>query len=344
MGLLRKSWKIGSLSLAIWLTLSNTAAAKTIRAENIRVKITGAPEHNIAAEKQGETVIYEENLGEYTVCEGDSLWRIADEFLGSGFSYTQIVEDNAQIITNPDKIYPDMRLQLKRKISVRRPTSKEEIRTQEYSFWMPSTWALGISDSGDAFANFALLGEGIRHTVCLIRDKEPTSVQALSDWEQCKKTITAYVKENFADRVFDLTFTQYQSQEGTKLYMFSYRYLVDGSKYGIQESMDIYVSEAICQTEHIQAEFTGFDDQEYFRDIVFRVAASFGELEIPENKEFTVNNTNMTISPSEPWAVLGIHNSFVWIDTYFDGMLQKIADKQGLVQKNAKERILREGD
>ena len=113
------------------------------------------------------------------------------------------------------------------------------------------------------------------------------------------------------------------------LHLFSYVYTIDGADYGYRGELDIHVCQGICQTEHIQAEFTGFDDQEYFRDIVFRVAASFGELEVPENKEFTVNNTNMTISPSEPWAVLGIHNSFVWIDTYFDGMLQKIADKTG---------------
>ena len=58
MGLLRKSWKIGSLSLAIWLTLSNTAAGKTNRAGKIRGKKTGGPEHNITAEKKGENAIY----------------------------------------------------------------------------------------------------------------------------------------------------------------------------------------------------------------------------------------------------------------------------------------------
>lgn len=344
MGLLKKSWKISSLSLLFSLMLSNTAAAETKSVETIGVKIADAAEYNISAEKQGETVIFEEKLEDYTVCEGDSLWRIAEKFLGSGYLYPQIVEDNVEKIKNPNRIYPDMHLQLNRKISVRRPTSKEGIKTQEYSFWTPRTWTLGLSDSGDAFANFALLGDEMGRIACLIRDKETAGVQALSDWEQCKTIITSYVEENFADCVSDLSFAQYQSQEGTKLYMFSYRYTVDGLKYGIQGSMDIYVSEAICQTEHIQAEFTGFDEKEDIRDTVFHVAASMGELEIPENQEFTVNNTNMTISPSEPWAVSGIHNPFVWIDTYFDGMLQKIADKQGLIQKNAKERILREGD
>ena len=42
----------------------------------------------------------------YIIRRGDTLWAIAKRYLGSGFRYTKIFEDNRQVINNPNLIHP----------------------------------------------------------------------------------------------------------------------------------------------------------------------------------------------------------------------------------------------
>lgn len=48
----------------------------------------------------------------YTVQKGDTLWSIAERYLGEGKRYTEIAELNTNIISNPRKIYPGAELTL----------------------------------------------------------------------------------------------------------------------------------------------------------------------------------------------------------------------------------------
>jgi len=48
----------------------------------------------------------------YTVREGDSLWRIAEEQLGNGNCYTEIAKLNADILTSDDNLYVGMQLKI----------------------------------------------------------------------------------------------------------------------------------------------------------------------------------------------------------------------------------------
>ncbi|MBR4082989.1 MAG: LysM peptidoglycan-binding domain-containing protein [Lachnospiraceae bacterium] len=41
----------------------------------------------------------------YTIAAGDSLWKIAKKFYGDGNLWTKIYEDNANVLSSPDKIY-----------------------------------------------------------------------------------------------------------------------------------------------------------------------------------------------------------------------------------------------
>lgn len=50
--------------------------------------------------------------GWYTVVKGDTLWKIAQDFFGSGAAYPAIVNANRDVITSPDKIYPGMQLKI----------------------------------------------------------------------------------------------------------------------------------------------------------------------------------------------------------------------------------------
>ncbi len=48
----------------------------------------------------------------YTIEEGDTLWKIAQDTLGDGNKYEKIVEANLEVIKDPDKIYPGQTIRI----------------------------------------------------------------------------------------------------------------------------------------------------------------------------------------------------------------------------------------
>ena len=54
--------------------------------------------------KQVSKEVQQENVINYTVKKGDTLWAIAKQYLGSGTKYPQIASENN--IKNPNLIYP----------------------------------------------------------------------------------------------------------------------------------------------------------------------------------------------------------------------------------------------
>ncbi len=60
------------------------------------------------AEEAGKSAKETENL--YTVVRGDSLWKIAQRYYGSGEKWVQIYERNRDIIDNPSLIYAGQKL------------------------------------------------------------------------------------------------------------------------------------------------------------------------------------------------------------------------------------------
>lgn len=293
--------------------------------------------YDVPPEERDDYKVVTESLGEYEVCKGDSLWRISEKLLGDGGQYPQLVRQNADVITNPDVIYPQMHLQVSRNVYVRKRTGTNGIKTPEYRFGTPDGWSFGILEAGDVYANCALMGSGFDNVICLLRDKEQTGMKVLSDWEQSRQAIETYVSDNYAGKIADLTFYDYQSEDGRMLHLFSYVYTIDGADYGYRGELEIHVCQGICQTEHIQAEFIGMDTEEGIRDIVLYMLASFEEFP----GAGSVNGYNVAIEPSEPWALSGICNSFAWVNRYYDAMFSEIAEKdRPAAEKSARERIL----
>lgn len=287
-------------------------------------------------EREDYTVITE-LLGVYEVCEGDSLWSISEKLLGDGREYPQLARQNAAIITNPDVIYPQMCLQVSRDLYVRKRTGVNGISTPEYRFGTPDGWRFGFLESGGVYANCALMGDGFADVICLLRDKEQAGVEALSDWEKSKQTIETYVRDNYAGQISNLAFYDYQSADGRMLHLFTYVYTIDGADYGYRGKLDVHVCQGICQTEHIQAEFTGMDTEEGIQDIVLYMLTSFEEFP----GAVSVNGYNVSIGPAEPWALPGICNSFAWVDQYYDAVFCEIAEKEKTAEeKTARKRIL----
>ena len=48
----------------------------------------------------------------YTIQKGDTLWGIAQEHYGDGNKYTYIVEQNIEVIKDPDLIYPGQTIRI----------------------------------------------------------------------------------------------------------------------------------------------------------------------------------------------------------------------------------------
>ncbi|NVK32019.1 MAG: peptidoglycan-binding protein LysM [Gammaproteobacteria bacterium] len=48
----------------------------------------------------------------YDIQKGDTLWAIAEKFYGNGSKYTTIVEENQEVIINPDLIFPGQRIRI----------------------------------------------------------------------------------------------------------------------------------------------------------------------------------------------------------------------------------------
>ncbi len=48
----------------------------------------------------------------YEIKKGDTLWKVATEFLGNGARYTEIFEANREVIKNPDLIYPGQKIRI----------------------------------------------------------------------------------------------------------------------------------------------------------------------------------------------------------------------------------------
>lgn len=285
-------------------------------------------------------VVLQEDLGEYEVLEGDCLWNIAERMLGNGADYMRLMEMNPDVLTDPDRIYPHMRLQLWQKVYVRQEADSVGTQMGEFRFGALSGWVVGIVRRGNAVSNFAFTRrDNASCIVCRIRDKEQRSVDTLSDWDAGRGVIEEYAQENYGERVTDLNFHRYQSERGDDIYLLSYVYTIDGAQYGLKGTLDVHVSHVICQTEHIQAEFTGFAIEESLEDIIRYLAAGFEELPPAGSGEFTVNDSNITLGPVGEWGMPGLYNPFSWVEEYFDGIFSQATQAEP-EEKSAKERIL----
>lgn len=279
--------------------------------------------------------------GSYEVKAGDSLWQISENVWGDGSFYPLLFECNTELAQNQGFIYPGMVLEIGRKAYIRKQTGSMGVKSLgQYYVDVPYGWHFGILEAGDAFANFALYDSTIDSVMCLFRDKEQAAVKSMEDWENFQNSVKDYIGKNYAEVVSNLSFERYQSQKGEELYLYSFEYFIDLSNYGYSKSfMKVYICQGIKQTEHLQAEFTGFCLDEDIRDIVRYIASSFEELPTQDGKVVSVNDTNITILPSIEWELSGIHNPFPWIEAYFHGILCEVTDT-ALKEKTTEDKLL----
>lgn len=270
-----------------------------------------------------------EVFDDYTVLAGDSLWRIAEEQLGDGNYYLELAEANQDMLTDPDLIYPGMCLEISRTgYILKDKRSRGGIQMGEYEMDMPYGWTIGITQSGDAFANFVMSGDG--SIACLIQDKTKAVSSDVLDWQKCMQKISTCTEEKCRKQVSDLHFEHYrmdnQADASGEVYLYSYVWHISPDEY---PSLTCRVCVGLKLTDHIQAEFVGYTLDDYdIQSCVRYVTASFEEHFDSENaKKYTVNDSNMSIVPVVDWPLKGMYNSFAYIDEFYTSRLNKALEE-----------------
>ena len=331
MGVLLKKAGLGVLATLVLLADSMPVCAETSFYE---------PLYQMPEEGPEDYMILEEVIGDYEVREGDCLWNIAEQYLGSGERYPELMEMNPDVITDPDLLYPHTYLQLKRNVYVRKEMQAEETRMGPCRFDVLPGYMEGSMRAGDIYSRFAFTRKDSAHILCRLREKEQATVNILSNWEKCQNIIEKYAEKYYKDQVSDLTFQRYQSERGDEIYLFSYVFMVSGEAYGIRGSFPVYVSHGICHTEHIQAEFVGFHTEEGMEDVVRYLAAGFEELPASESGTDSVKDYDTAIKTYNSWDITGVCNSFGWLKEYFDGIYSQATHEEEPGIRSARDRII----
>lgn len=279
-------------------------------------------------------IILEEDAEDYMVLPGDNLWEIARKLYGEGSLYVDLVEANQDILTSPNLIYPGMTLKTARTGYIERTEAKYGgIRMGEYSMDMPYGWTMGYMESGEAWANFVIRGDGV--VACLVRDREKETSKVVQDWEKCAGKIEKYAGEKYAAQVSDLHFEHYKMRnqgDGTgEVYLYSFLWHVSSD----YPSLVFRVCMGMKLTDHIQAEFVGFASDYDIQGCVRYITASFEE-HYDGSEDFTVNDSNMSIAPDLNWDLSGMFNPFPFLDEYFTSKLEQVTGSNTKDEGNGK--------
>jgi nucleoid-associated protein YgaU len=71
---------------------------------------TVAAEAEMAEKDTSEPAEAEPDAQTYTVQSGDTLWKISEQVYGNGSKYMKIFQANADLLENPDRIFPGQKL------------------------------------------------------------------------------------------------------------------------------------------------------------------------------------------------------------------------------------------
>ena len=311
--LLGKSWIAAAISVLGFFLMDVTVNA-------------GEDSWPLVYKGNGDEITYLTDMDHYEVYEvkeGDTLWEIAEEKMGSGSSYRELAEANSDLIEDPGLIIPGMMLQM--------PSSGVRLKGDSgykwegyYRYAIPPGWTVGYLSVREAGANFNLSGSGMENIACLVQDRDSDMVKNTRDWKDCCKQIRNYVREQYPDAVTDLDFRHYQTGEDEDVYLYSYTFGIDLEKYELEGIYHVNVCMGIHLTEHMQAQFLGFGNDEDIQNHVLYTAGTFRELGKPDMS--VAETSNMAIGPVYSWELSGMFNPFPWVEQFYDELMKEILD------------------
>lgn len=324
-GLLCKSPRglSSKLSARLWITVAVSALVFFLTDVTVNA---GEDSWPLVYEGKGDAITYltdVEHTEVYEVKAGDTLWKIAEEKMGSGSSYRELAEANSDLIADPGLILPGMMLQM--------PSSGVRLKGDSgykwegyYRYAIPPGWTVGYLSVRETGANFNLSGSGMENIACLVQDRDSDVVRNTRDWETCCEQIRNYVKVQYPDAVTDLDFCHYQTEEGEDVYLYSYTYEMDLAPYGLEGSYHVNVCMGTHLTEHMQAQFLGLSNDTEIQNQVLYVTGTFRELGKPQTS--LAETSNMAIGPVYSWELSGMFNPFPWVEQFYDELMREILD------------------
>ena len=306
LGLLGKQLITAGLCLLVALSLPLTK----VRAGGWTYALVyGSQDHG------GENDIKLYESGEnYRVAAGDTLWEIAEKCWGDGEKYRELAKCNADVISDPDLIYPDMVLQINRECYI----VNDKPRCQGIN--LPWGWTVGYLSAGDYWSNCAVSGDDGAYIACVEQKRQEDTALTLEDWEACKRSIEAYASDRWGENVKDFSFEHYLSEAGDNVYLYSFVYLLDGAEYGREETLEIHACVGVKMTQFSQAQFIGFDYDGNITDSVRYVTAAY-----ERNTNYS-SFSDVAMGPVEEWDMKGLIEPFSWIRGFHDARLREILD------------------
>lgn len=289
---------------------------------------------------EGFIELYGTGDEQYVVEPGDCLWKIAERCYGDGRACLQIAKENN--IENADFILPGQKLAISRAGSVLRiPKQADSQGGMKYEgiyrFDTPAGWTLRTTNADAWLSVLAPRGKerGIYWNVMENRlGEQPFS----KDWDVFCDNIGKRGEEILGLESGDISFQQYQTQDGNGIYLYSFRVSEEDSNSAWNVSAGYYFG------SELQAEFIGASpvreerEGDTIAEWVRYMTASFREDAAEgEGKGFS-QYSGGEFQAMDHWDYDGLHNAFAvayyavngkrWVSPEEEAQMRHIAESQ----------------
>lgn len=251
----------------------------------------------------------------YRVEPGDSLWGISMKKWGNGENYISIINQNKELLDDPNLIFPGMKLSVAHSSYIRRETLGG-ISMGEYRFDTPVQWASGTGNHGTmvVYSRDAMFSK----VFCRINQRQSNTDGFLANWTETSEIISRYVEDYYSEDIRNLTFEQYDMDDG-QLYVYSYcmnTVIQREDSSSVEHPFILTVATKV--TDSLQAEFVGVsyakDDYNISGTTRYMGASFREESAYQEDGEYFEHN--LVITPEYEWELDGLFNPFPWMANY----------------------------
>ncbi len=184
-----------------------------------------APVHELPewAEPEEYIKLTGDNMQEYEVQEGDSLWRISERFYGSGYKWTTIVR-SGDAPKNPDDLLVGETVFMPEIFYIRKDPYSRGGLCSEGSFQIeqPAGFAYYFLNGDVTYMSWE--EENQIHSLPITNPVEQNPFHEPEAWEAFQAEVIRCSEELCPGRVSNLTFEKSHMEDGCDLYGYSFEY------------------------------------------------------------------------------------------------------------------------